>query len=437
MLATVRPAPGKIDLVTLPDRGAIELTIYNNEDLTLVRERRVMSFAEGLNKLQFSWANTLIDPTSLQLDVLEGGANLDVLDISYPADTQNTLVWNIQAGEAATGKVEISYFTSGITWSADYVVRANADEDSASIEGFVRVTNNSGEDYLQATTRLIVGEINLVEQIAELARRGMSPQVARREAAKQEMRQRGRNLMMDASAEMMPAAPMMAGAAMAPKEVAKAGIGEYFLFTIEGTEDITNELSKRLPSFRAAEVPLTLMYKRDQERWGDQLIKFYTLINDEESNLGKSPLPNGAYQIFRETGDGALAYEGSYSERYVPIGEKLEINLGSDGRVIVEEKRLTFVRENMKFSNYGDVEGFDLTEDWRLTLRNSKPREVPVEIRRHVHQADFDFTPESTKVGTWTKIDQDTFELKATLPAQSTSEFDTTIYVRTGVNARK
>ena len=41
---------------------------------------------------------------------------------------------------------------------------------SIMIDGFVRVQNNSGEDYENAEVRLVVGTINLVEKIAQLAR---------------------------------------------------------------------------------------------------------------------------------------------------------------------------------------------------------------------------------------------------------------------------
>ena len=57
----------KIDLVTLPTSHKVKLTIYNSADLTLVRESRALTLKEGQNKLQFSWANTLIDPTSLEM----------------------------------------------------------------------------------------------------------------------------------------------------------------------------------------------------------------------------------------------------------------------------------------------------------------------------------------------------------------------------------
>jgi hypothetical protein len=33
-----------VDLSTVPSRDSVQLTIYNSEDITLVRETRVMSF---------------------------------------------------------------------------------------------------------------------------------------------------------------------------------------------------------------------------------------------------------------------------------------------------------------------------------------------------------------------------------------------------------
>ena len=70
-------------------------------------------------------------------------------------------------GEAT---IQITYFTSGITWSADYVAIADKDERTLNVDGFVRVTNNSGEEYEDAQVRLVVGTINLVEKIAQLAK---------------------------------------------------------------------------------------------------------------------------------------------------------------------------------------------------------------------------------------------------------------------------
>ena len=44
-------------------------------------------------------------------------------------------------------------------------------EEKMRLQGYVRVTNNSGEDYENAQTRLIVGKVHMLDQIAALARR--------------------------------------------------------------------------------------------------------------------------------------------------------------------------------------------------------------------------------------------------------------------------
>ena len=44
----------KVDLVTLPSRDTVQITIYNSADMTLVRESRALTLKDGGNKLQFS-----------------------------------------------------------------------------------------------------------------------------------------------------------------------------------------------------------------------------------------------------------------------------------------------------------------------------------------------------------------------------------------------
>src|SRR3569623_304550 len=160
-----RTAAQNIDLSTDPDRDTVQLTIYNSEDLTLVRETRKVSFGLGANPLQFSWAGTRIDPTSVELRFLSHGDQLEVSDTTFPHDKPQMLYWNVQSELAGEAQIEISYFTSGISWSADYVAIANQAEAETSFEGFVRVINTSGEQYEDAQVRLVVGTINLVEKL--------------------------------------------------------------------------------------------------------------------------------------------------------------------------------------------------------------------------------------------------------------------------------
>ena len=161
----------KIDLVTLPSRDTVQLTIYNSADMTLVRESRSLTLKNGGNKLQFSWANTLIDPTSLEMLPKANADKIDIAELVYPPRVRNLGLWNVESSVAGKVPVEISYLTSGLSWRAFYMGTLTEDEKTMRLKGYVRVTNNSGEDYKNAQTRLIVGKVHILDEIAELARR--------------------------------------------------------------------------------------------------------------------------------------------------------------------------------------------------------------------------------------------------------------------------
>ena len=274
-----------VDLSTVPDRDTVQLTIYNSEDITLVRETRKVTFKKGANPLQFSWANTLIDPTSVELRFKTNGDKLTVVDTTFPHDKPQMLYWNVESEIDGEATIEITYFTSGISWAADYVCIANADETAMGFEGFVRVTNRSGEDYENAQVRLVVGRINLVEKISQLARIPMS-QVAQ---MRQNNRTRFDSLRRQAAGQAFAkgaAAPAPADPS-SPKQIIKEGLSEYFIYTIDGTETIKNNWSKRMRSLEGKTVPFKIQYRYRPAEYGDQLMRLYLLTNNEDSELGE------------------------------------------------------------------------------------------------------------------------------------------------------
>src|SRR4051812_18323871 len=84
----------RVNVVTLPGRDSVQLTIYNSVDLTLVKETRLLTLRKGMNRLEFSWANTLIDPTSVQFAALTQADGIEVLDVRFPPRVSNTLEWH-------------------------------------------------------------------------------------------------------------------------------------------------------------------------------------------------------------------------------------------------------------------------------------------------------------------------------------------------------
>jgi hypothetical protein len=336
-----------VDLSTVPKRDTVQLTIYNSEDLTLVRETRTVTFKKGVNPLQFSWANTLIDPTSVELKFLTSADKLDVLDTTYPHDKPQMLYWNVQSEIDGEATIQITYFTSGITWSADYLLIADKDEKQLSFDGFVRVFNKSGEEYEDAQVRLVVGTINLVEKIAQLAQVPMNVVPGLDDHVRAKLKEDSlvelysRSESGDRSGKGSPAGR--------EKQIIKEGLSEYFIYTIEGTETIQNGWSKRMRSLDATAVPFKIQYRYRPQEYGEQLVRMYLLTNNKESKLGTSPLPDGVVRVFRDNGRDGLSYLTQQTVKYIPIGDKIELNLGPDPEVIFEWIKLKTQRSDIWF----------------------------------------------------------------------------------------
>jgi hypothetical protein len=363
-----------VDLSTIPPRDTVQLTIYNSEDLTLVRETRHITFFEGVNPIQFSWANTLIDPTSVDLRFRTNADKLDILDTTFPHDKPQMLYWNVQSELDGDAVVEISYFTSGITWAADYVCVSDVDEEHMSFQGFVKVTNYSGEDYADAQVRLVVGEINLVEMIADLARRGIVSQRAGEDISLgvplERFKDRDRKGIYDAVEGKLHFNAGYAGGGQ-PPEIIKEGLSEYFIYTVEGTDTIPNGWSKRLRLFQGKDVPFDIQYRYRPQEYGDQLVRLYILRNNEESHLGETPLPDGVVRLFRDNGRDGLAFLTAYTTKYVPIGQEIELNLGVDPEVIHERLRLKSWRDDFWFRDNAGREYF--SRDGQRQIRHDYP----------------------------------------------------------------
>jgi hypothetical protein len=387
-----------IDLSTVPDRQSVQLTIYNSEDITLVRETRVVTFKKGANPLQFSWANTLIDSSSVELKFLTSADKLEVLDTTFPHDKPQMLYWNVQSEFDGEATIQITFFISGITWSADYVAVADANESKLDIEGFVRVTNNSGEEYENAQVRLVVGTINLVEKIAQLAQVPVGEVRDLDRAAKSELKKEAALYFLDGRFGGEGGAVATSGPA--PKEIIKEGLSEYFIYTIEGTETIPNGWSKRMRSFDAEDAPLQIEYRYRPQEYGEQLVRMYLLKNDEESKLGTTPLPDGVVRVFRDNGRDGLSYLAQQSIKYVPIGDKIELNLGVDPEVVFELVKLRSRRDEIWMQIHGvdvfhevgsneldaetnaSVAGWDDRSAYAQRIRNYTNKPINVEIRR-------------------------------------------------------
>jgi len=390
IILTASIAEGKVDLVTLPRRDKAQLTIYNSADLTLVREQRSLTLKKGWNRLELAWANTLIDPTSLSLEPLAQADKIEIQQLVFPARVQQVGQWLIHSQVSGEVGFEITYFTSGLSWRAFYMGTLARDEKTMQLKGYVRVANNSGEEYENAQTRLIVGKVHLLDQIAELARRQYPygspvPMLGAPGGAPPGITRDSGQLLMEGRAWGYGGMGGYGGDIdlLRRKEIKKEGLSEYFLYTIEGTETIPDKWGKRLLSFEAEDIKVESLYKYDEERWGDQTIGFVKFANDEEHNLGDTPIPDGDVRIYGLADDaGHLSYVGGTSVKYIPVNEEVELDLGPARLVNVEPTLMDFKTANYVFDTRKDIAGWDEIRTWKMEITNTRELPIAIEITR-------------------------------------------------------
>ena len=297
------------------------------------------------------------------------------------------------------------------------------------LQAYVRVTNNSGEDYENAQTRLIVGKVHILEQIAELAQRQYP------------YGRPGTVSMPAAQMAPVPEAPAVAGrmrqlselSASKPKEIVKEGLSEYFLYTIEGTETIPTGWSKRLQSFDIAGVPVVNLYKYEQERYGPGVVRFLSFKNDEAHKLGQSPIPDGMLTVCRAVDEQKhLSYEGRSSFKYIPVNDEVELNLGTVADVVVEPTLMDYRTENHRFDTRGNVSGWDEVQVYKVEARNTRDVPAKVEITRNFNTQSWDLK-RTGEIDSFEKVDLNTVKFTVELPAHAKKTFEYTLTIYQGV----
>lgn len=152
-------ALARIKLTTLPVRERVALQL-DHAQAALVEEERLVPLVQGRNQVDFSWANTRIDPDSLVLRILDApdGAEpgAQVLSVSYPPH-ENALVWTVAARAAGTARMRISYILGGLSKSFHYRALADHAERTLLLSQYLQVSNSAQEAFASAILQAEVG----------------------------------------------------------------------------------------------------------------------------------------------------------------------------------------------------------------------------------------------------------------------------------------
>ncbi len=153
VLGSFLSAQARTSLVSLPPRQQVDIRInlhQPNQKNTLVQEKRILTLKKGINKIDFSWQNVMIDPSSITFKTLSNPGKIIVLSVSYPPD-EAALIWNIYSQEDVEESVVISYLLADIDGMMTYKALADKKETHIDLNAYLVLRNFSGEAFKTVT----------------------------------------------------------------------------------------------------------------------------------------------------------------------------------------------------------------------------------------------------------------------------------------------
>jgi len=259
-----------------------------------------------------------------------------------------TLVWLLENTLAKPQRIEATYLTNAINWRADYVLTLNARDDRADLSGWVTIDNKSGAAYVNATLKLVAGDVNRVRDDQELRAR-----VLAREGA----------------------APKAAAPPLKEEE-----FFEYHIYTLQRPSTLKNNQTKQISLVSADQVPvkkeLVFFGARQyyQSRYAEavpnqKISVLLELQNKKESNLGL-PLPKGVVRVFKQDAEGSLQFVGEDSVDHTPKDEKIRIKMGNAFDVVGSRKQMEW--KKLAADTYEAA--------FEIAVRNLKKEDVVVKV---------------------------------------------------------
>ena len=133
-------------------------------------------------------------------------------------------------------------------------------------------------------------------------------------------------------------------------------------------------------------------------------------------NLGLSPLPNGMVRLFSEYKNKDLAYVGGTETKYVPVGDRVEVNVGADKDITIQRRLKDQKISNLvvrqykrrldentinKYVLYYDLVDYDETFYYEEEVVSGKPVLAKTEVERQF-DADVVLWGEGDQPAGWT-----------------------------------
>jgi hypothetical protein len=303
-----------------------------------------------------------------------------------------TLVWLLES-DRAEQQIEVTYLTQNLNWRADYVLKLDAGDSKADLNGWVTLDNRTGTSYENAALRLVAGDVNRVQ-----------PPMPEKQSAHERD---------DASAADRP-------------QFKEEGLFEYHLYSLERPTTLLDKETKQVSLLSAEGIAVhkKLVFVGQPHYFRGQYgqlvsnqkpIVFVELVNSAKNRLGM-PLPKGTVRVYKADQSGALQFVGEDAIDHTPRDEKVAFKLG----------------------DAFDVVGDRVQKEWTQLSNCSAESSYEIEVRNHKDTAEQVEISEPTG-GDWqmlhsshpfVKVDAGTFRFDVQVPARKNTKVSYRIRVR-------
>lgn len=288
-----------------------------------------------------------------------------------------TLVWLVDNDGPRLQDIEVSYIAGSMRWSADYVLKLDRDNTTASLSGWVTLDNQSGMAFKGASLKLVAGDVN----------RAVRPQP---------MMKGGERLLM----------------AEAAPDMEEEAFFEYHLYNVERPVDVGNRQTKQIallssPQLKVRKELVSRSYVSSSQRGPDpqrQEVNVYVAFeNDKESGLGL-PLPAGVVRAYQQSQDGSTLLVGEDGIDHTPDGDTVRLHLGDAFDVTVDRRMRGFEKTGKREHEL----------IWELEIKNAKSEPVTV-VLQEVFRGEWKIIEASDQ---YEKPTSSTAEFIVTVPAK-------------------
>ncbi len=135
-------------LVTLPERDEVKVHLDNPNSI-LVEEIRTITLQKGLNHIDFSWKGVSIEKSSFLIEVIDHKDKVRLIAFSYPP-SENAVIAMVYSDVAMEEKIRFAYILSGVNMVQSYMAVSDKKEENLEFKSYVKIKNNSGEDFANA-----------------------------------------------------------------------------------------------------------------------------------------------------------------------------------------------------------------------------------------------------------------------------------------------